>query len=91
TFSCQTQPSGQCFGPALIRAAYGIDKVKADGAGRTIVIVDAFQSPTIQHDLALFDQVFELPDPVFTSRSACSFSSAACSGSSRSISRWRSE
>ena len=50
-----------CFGPAQIRAAYGIDKVNADGTGRTIVIVDAFQSPTIQHDLDLFDQVFELP------------------------------
>jgi subtilase family serine protease len=61
TFTCQTQPSGGCFGPAQIRAAYGIDKVNADGAGRTIVIVDAFQSPTIQHDLDLFSQVFELP------------------------------
>ena len=62
TFSCQTQPSGRCFGPAQIRAAYGIDQVNADGAGRTIVIVDAFQSPTIQHDLDLFDRVFELPN-----------------------------
>jgi subtilase family serine protease len=62
TFSCQTSPSGSCFGPAQIRAAYGIDQVDADGAGRTIVIVDAFQSPTIQHDLDLFDAVFELPD-----------------------------
>ncbi|HEV7654456.1 MAG TPA: S53 family peptidase [Mycobacteriales bacterium] len=61
TFTCQTQPSGQCFGPAQIRAAYGIDKVNATGAGRSIVIVDAFQSPTIQHDLDLFDSVFELP------------------------------
>lgn len=61
TFSCQTSPSGQCFGPAQIRAAYGIDQVHADGAGRTIVIVDAFQAPQIQHDLDLFDRVFELP------------------------------
>ena len=61
TFTCQVTTPAQCFGPAQIRAAYGIDKVKADGTGRTIVIVDAFQSPTIQHDLDLFDQVFELP------------------------------
>lgn len=61
TFTCQTQPSGQCFGPAQIRAAYGVDQLAATGARRTIVIVDAFQSPTIQHDLDLFDQVFELP------------------------------
>jgi subtilase family serine protease len=61
TFTCQVTTPAQCFGPAQIRAAYGIDKVNADGAGRTIVIVDAFQSPTIQHDLDLFSQVFELP------------------------------
>ena len=62
TFTCQlTTPAG-CFGPAQIRAAYGVDQVKANGAGRTIVIVDAFQSPTIQHDLTTFDQLFELPD-----------------------------
>ena len=62
TFTCQVTTPAQCFGPAQIRAAYGIDQVHADGTGRTIVIVDAFQSPTIQHDLNLFDQVFELPD-----------------------------
>jgi subtilase family serine protease len=61
TFSCQlTTPAG-CYGPAQIRAAYGVDQLTANGAGRTIVIVDAFQSPTIQHDLDLFDQVFEVP------------------------------
>src|SRR3569623_1080406 len=47
TFTCQlTTPAG-CYGPAQIRAAYGVDQVNADGAGRTIVIVDAFQSLTI--------------------------------------------
>jgi subtilase family serine protease len=62
TFTCQVTTPAQCFGPAQIRAAYGIDKIDADGAGRTIVIVDAFQAPQIQHDLDLFDSVFELPD-----------------------------
>jgi subtilase family serine protease len=63
TFSCQvTDPAG-CYGPAQIRAAYGVDQLAATGAGRKIVIVDAFQSPTIAHDLALFDQVFGLPNP----------------------------
>jgi subtilase family serine protease len=61
TFSCQTTVPAQCYGPAQIRAAYGIDKLAANGAGRTIVIVDAFQAPQIQHDLDLFDRVFELP------------------------------
>jgi subtilase family serine protease len=68
TFSCQlTDPAG-CYGPTQIRAAYGVDKLAAhglNGKGRTIVIVDAFQSPTIQHDLTTFDTVFGLPDPEF--------------------------
>jgi subtilase family serine protease len=68
TFSCQlTDPAG-CYGPTQIRAAYGVDKLAAHGLtgkGRTIVIVDAFQSPTIQHDLTTFDTVFGLPDPEF--------------------------
>jgi subtilase family serine protease len=64
TFSCQlTTPAG-CYGPAQVRAAYGVDKLThLDGAGRTIAIVDAFQSPTIQHDLATFDTLFGLPAP----------------------------
>jgi subtilase family serine protease len=35
------------------------------GAGQTIVIIDAFQSPTINQDLATFDQTFGLPNPSF--------------------------
>jgi subtilase family serine protease len=63
-FSCQlTTPAG-CYGPAQVRAAYGVDKLThLNGAGRTIAIVDAFQSPTIQHDLATFDTLFGLPAP----------------------------
>jgi subtilase family serine protease len=61
TFNCQVSTPPTCYGPAQIRTAYGIDKVNATGAGRTIVIVDAFQSPTIQNDLDVFDQTFELP------------------------------
>ena len=62
TFTCQlTTPAG-CYGPAQIRAAYGVDKLtRLDGAGTTIAIVDAYQSPTAAHDLALFSSVFELP------------------------------
>src|ERR1700709_884670 len=40
-FTCQVTVPAQCFGPAQIRAAYGIDKLAADGTGRNIVIVDA--------------------------------------------------
>jgi subtilase family serine protease len=66
TFGCQlTTPAG-CYGPAQIRAAYNIQPLLdagITGAGRTIVIIDAFQSPTIQSDLHTFDTLFGLPDP----------------------------
>jgi subtilase family serine protease len=58
-FSCQD--TAGCYDPAQVRTAYGFDKLHADGSGRTIVIVDAYQSPTIRQDLALFDQSFGLP------------------------------
>jgi subtilase family serine protease len=60
-FSCQD--TAGCYDPTQIRKAYGFDQLTADGAGRTIVIVDAFQSPTITTDLSLFDSVFGLPAP----------------------------
>jgi subtilase family serine protease len=44
-----------------MRAAYGVDQLPANGTGRTIVIVDAFGSTSIQPDLADFDSVWGLP------------------------------
>src|SRR4029079_7444834 len=58
-FSCQD--TAGCYDPTQMREAYGCDQLDVDGTGRTIVIVDAFQSPTIQQDLSLFDSVFGLP------------------------------
>jgi subtilase family serine protease len=55
-----------CYGPDQIRAAYGIQPVLDSGitgAGRTIVIIDAFQSPTIRQDLALFDHIWHYRNP----------------------------
>jgi subtilase family serine protease len=59
--SCQL-PSAlpPCYGPSQIRTAYDIPS-GSDGTSTTIVIVDGFQSPTIQADLAKFDSVFGLP------------------------------
>jgi subtilase family serine protease len=51
-----------CYTPQLIRSAYNVPS-SLTGAGRTIVIVDAYGSPTIQADLQTFDRVFGLPDP----------------------------
>ena len=52
-----------CYTPSLIRTAYNVPS-NLDGTGQTIVIVDAYGSPTIRQDLHIFDQVFGLPDPV---------------------------
>lgn len=49
-----------CYTPSLIKKAYG---VPADytGAGTSIAIVDAYGSPTLESDLAAFDELFGLP------------------------------
>jgi subtilase family serine protease len=55
-----------CYQPAQLQKAYNLAPLYADGfngAGRTIVIVDSFGSPTIKADLKAFDQAFNLPDP----------------------------
>ena len=73
-FGCQTRPitaapASSCYGPDQIQRAYGIKSFLdngQNGAGRTIVIIDAFGSPTITSDLALFDSAFGLPAPNFT-------------------------
>jgi subtilase family serine protease len=66
-FKCQAGNAPvRCYGPKQIRRAYNIQSVLDEGMrgqGRTIVIVDAYQSPTIVHDLATFDSVFALPNP----------------------------
>jgi subtilase family serine protease len=51
-----------CYTPAEIHAAYNIPN-NLDGTGQTIVIVDAYGSPTVQSDLHTFDQAMGLPDP----------------------------
>jgi subtilase family serine protease len=51
-----------CYGPSFIRTAYNFPS-NLDGTGQTILIVDAFGSPTIEQDLALFDAVFGIPAP----------------------------
>jgi hypothetical protein len=55
-----------CYGPPQFAKAYNLAALHnngIDGRGTTIVIVDAFGSPTIQADLHQFDQDYGLPDP----------------------------
>ena len=65
--SPQTAPCG--YGPKEVQAAYGIDKLvqrNLDGTGQTIVIVDAYGSPTVENDAKAFSQAYGLPLPQVT-------------------------
>jgi subtilase family serine protease len=66
TAQCQASFGISCYSPNQLQRAYNLDALYAQGdsgQGRTIVIVDAFGSPTIRQDLAHFDSDFNLPDP----------------------------
>ena len=53
-----------CYSPSFVKKAYEFPSTSAvDGSGQTIVIVDAFGSPTIASDLALFDTRFGISAP----------------------------
>jgi len=56
-----------CYTPQQIRAAYGVDAVPSMGQGQTIVLVDAYGSPTAAADLRHFHDTFfpALPAPSF--------------------------
>ena len=49
-----------CYKPQLMRTAYNIPPALT-GKGQTIVIVDAYGSPTVREDLAIFSAFFGLP------------------------------
>lgn len=51
-----------CYTPSEIRTAYDVPS-SLSGSDQTIVIVDAYGSPTIRSDLHIFDQEFGLSDP----------------------------
>jgi subtilase family serine protease len=55
-----------CYGPTQYHQAYDMNPLYhagLTGAGKTIVLVDSFGSPTIQNDLKTFDQSYGLQDP----------------------------
>jgi subtilase family serine protease len=53
-----TSPTG--YGPAQFQGAYSLPSATA-GAGRTIAIVDAYDNPTIESDLAVYSSQYGLP------------------------------
>ena len=48
-------PTNSGYTPAQIQQAYGFNQVSNNGSGETIAIVDAYNDPNIQSDLATFD------------------------------------
>jgi subtilase family serine protease len=64
--NCLAQLHYHCLTPEQVESAYDLGPLYARGVtgrGETIVIVDSFGSPTIKHDLAVFDRQFGLPAP----------------------------
>ena len=67
-FTCQlglsSIPGRQCYDPYQMRHAYGVDSLIAagfDGTGKTIVIIDAFQSPGLANQVAFYNSFYGLP------------------------------
>jgi subtilase family serine protease len=63
---CEAIDQIKCFVPDQVEAAYNLPslyKSGINGKGRTIVLVDAFGSPTIANDLLQFDQYLGLGTP----------------------------
>ena len=66
TTDCVAEVGIRCYTPVQYRTAYSLNplyKQRITGAGRTIVIVDSFGSPSIARDLKTFDAQFGFPDP----------------------------
>src|ERR1700683_4943203 len=59
TAYCEQHFKIACYLPGQIEQAYGLPQLYQrgiTGAGQTIVIVDSFGSPTVAHDLGVFDK-----------------------------------
>jgi subtilase family serine protease len=64
--NCVAEGYYHCLTPEQVETAYNVAPLYQNGItgkGETIVIVDSFGSPTIKHDLAVFDRQFNLPAP----------------------------
>jgi subtilase family serine protease len=61
--TCPVQMNG-CLTPHALRIAYGIDSLIQKGftgKGQAIIDIVSFGSPTLQQDMKVFDQTFNLP------------------------------
>src|SRR5437667_6686752 len=56
----------RCYSPQQMRQAYGVQPLLdagITGKGRIITLIEAFQDPTVQTDLQIFDSQFGLANP----------------------------
>jgi len=66
TSFCEKHFQIACYEPFQVQRAYNLKPLLRKGItgkGATIVIVDSYGSPTVRHDLAVFDKKFGLPSP----------------------------
>ena len=66
TTQCQSAYGIACYSAGQLETAYNtapLFRRGIDGRGTTVVIAIPYGSPTIQHDLHVYDQTFGLPDP----------------------------
>jgi subtilase family serine protease len=66
TADCEADFGFPCYEPFQLQRAYDLAPLFSrgiEGRGETIVIVDAFGSPSIASDLQTFDAAFGLPNP----------------------------
>ncbi len=66
TSACERRYHIACYSPVQVQRAYQVPALLRhgiNGKGQTIVIVDSFGSPTVRHDLQVFDAAFDLPPP----------------------------
>jgi subtilase family serine protease len=65
-FFCERHYHIACYLPRQIQQAYDLPALYRKGIagqGQTIIIVDSFGSPTIRHDLNVYDNAAHLPAP----------------------------
>jgi subtilase family serine protease len=66
TAECKKALKIACYSPGQLRQAYDVWPLYRrgiTGKGQTIVIVDSYGSPTVKHDLAVFDATYHLSAP----------------------------
>jgi subtilase family serine protease len=64
--NCLASAKVRCYSPLQYQTAYDLAplyKKGIDGQGETIAIIESYGSPTIQHDLTVFDNQWHLPNP----------------------------